>query len=488
MPLPPFASSSAEQAGAVVERAMGNNIYAQNQRANVNLARRSRLKNFRERNPIQHKNVQVAEDLPRTGWKVEFENGASDSAISPDMPSYFLTSPHFEIATHETTAPLGKDNHNYQHQQGMATTVNMTNSAGEVKVLDDAAISEDAPLWWRGAGGHTIVTRNLGYKKRDAIVKRQEGKMNNFMQGNGERNPVHHRWPKSEPMSYKVTGDGGVKVDFGENGPSDSAISADLPDYFLTSKHYEVVTHKPTDGRMADVAKWNMEGSTYGLKASVNTGDKVLDDSAISGDMPEWCVRASKEVNPMYLRRSNRSVTPRVHIANLETKEAEVTSRKIDVNSPAYRQKKKMQSSSVPLQWGMPGDTCKPSRTMQRSASEIISPIKKSNCAGLSVQFHSNGISVREGDRSAARNHRSPEKVNWEAQEGPPRWVGPKSGHSSFTTSSFHVYEKQPPASKSSQFLPYDHRSAHRTGWVPPPRERSKGVDGIWAAGYRKWD
>ena len=102
--------------------------------------------------------------------------------------------------------------------------------------------------------------------------------------------------------------------------------------------------------------------------------------------------------------------------------------------------------------------------------------------------FHSNGISVREGDRSAARNHRSPEKVNWEAQEGPPRWVGPKSGHSSFTTSSFHVYEKQPPASKSSQFLPYDHRSAHRTGWVPPPRERSKGVDGIWAAGYRKWD
>ena len=147
-----------------------------------------------------------------------------------------------------------------------------------------------------------------------------------------------------------------------------------------------------------------------------------------------------------------------------------------------------MQSSSVPLQWGMPGDTCKPSRTMQRSASEIISPIKKSNCAGLSVQFHSNGISVREGDRSAARNHRSPEKVNWEAQEGPPRWVGPKSGHSSFTTSSFHVYEKQPPASKSSQFLPYDHRSAHRTGWVPPPRERSKGVDGIWAAGYRKCD
>lgn len=95
----------------VVANAQQEQLYRKNVEGNVNLYRNQRLdkSQARHRDPLHHKNVRVAEDLPRVGWKVEFESGASDSALSPDMPDYFLTSEFFEVANHETTSALGKD-------------------------------------------------------------------------------------------------------------------------------------------------------------------------------------------------------------------------------------------------------------------------------------------------------------------------------------------------------------------------------------------
>ena len=96
---------------AVVVNAQHEQLYRKNVEGNVNLYRNQRLDKHQAklRDPLHHKNVNVVEDLPRVGWKVEFESGASDSALSPDMPDYFLTSEFFEVANNETTSALGKD-------------------------------------------------------------------------------------------------------------------------------------------------------------------------------------------------------------------------------------------------------------------------------------------------------------------------------------------------------------------------------------------
>jgi hypothetical protein len=106
-----YTTTMQESTSAVVANAQHGGLYRKNVEGNVNLYRNQRLdKNQAKlRDPLHHKNVGVVEDLPRLGWKVDFESGASDSALSPDMPAYFLTSKYFEVAKHETTSALGKD-------------------------------------------------------------------------------------------------------------------------------------------------------------------------------------------------------------------------------------------------------------------------------------------------------------------------------------------------------------------------------------------
>ena len=134
-------------------------------------------------------------------------------------------------------------------------------------------------------------------------------------------------------------GDKGVKVDFEPNGPQTvrtishrprcnlntqltsqlppGAISADLPEYFLTNPNFEVVTHVH-DARHRSNNQL-LAGVGTGVKSSTTVGAKVLSDTSISGDMPEWCIKSASEVNPVPMSKYNKTATPRVHRVNMET-------------------------------------------------------------------------------------------------------------------------------------------------------------------------
>ncbi len=509
-----YQTTTLEHTNNIVQQAKQQKIYKQNVEQNVNLYRHQRKEQnqAKVRNPLQHRNVQVEEDLPRLGWKVEFESGASDSALSPDMPDYFLTSKFFEVAKHETTSALGKDISHLNtiqhldgadHSSGMVTTGKVTNLRGEERILDDSAISDDAPLWWRGK--NTIISKNLGYKHRDAMRQKQIDLMNNHINGYHERNPVLQKWPKHEPLDIRITGDKGVKVDFGPNGPTDSAISADLPDYFLTNPNFEVVNH--VKEAQHGLNNQILAGQGTGVKSSTVVGSKTLSDTAISGDMPNWCIKGAAEVNPMPLSKYNKHATPRTWRVNLETK----PNSNMDVNNTIARSKSSSNFASkqqkqagsqldTVFNWekSIPHATAAASNRMRRSGSEIISPTtKKYNNNGLNVEVTSNGISVydmakRSANISSTNQHRQKQTPynEWQNKNGAPRLnVGPRSGHDNFSRDILgNVFSPTAKIRTPNDFQPYDHRCAHRSGWNKLPRQRGKTPIGPYAAGYRKWD
>ena len=523
-----YATTTGTTTGAVVQLGKEQNLYSANLRSNVNLERANRLRKSHDRNAVHHQNVECAEDLPRKGWKVDFENGLSDSAISPDMPEYFLTSEFYEVAKNETTTQSGKENaiYNQVGHYGMDTQVGITNTSGETRLLDDSAISEEAPDWWRSSGGHTLVSRNFGYIKRDQGRLRQQQELEKFRQGDGERNPVLQQYPSTEPISYKVTGPekSGVRVDFGPDGPSDCAMSADMPAYFLTNPHFEVVqgSDATTKGQVLG-GVWGkaMGDATSGVKASAQVGGKMLSDTSVSGDMPEWAINASVEVNDVPFDRYNRDVLSREkrpHKANLQS---DYDPTKFEPPKGSFMEqemRKKMQRSSLEtvLDWDKP--TPPSTSTMRRSASEVLSPYLARSpppradklrvsvtSTGVHVEDHSQASPqiARVGSSSmlgiASPVGRQPSHMSAYDRATKPRLEpgstvpqhyglqGKRSGQHSFIGPGV-VCEEQAPVNAPSHFMPYDHRSGHRSSWIAPPRERAKMISVGDGGGYRRWD
>ena len=507
-----YHTTTSQQNKTIVNNAQQQNLYKQNVEKNVNLYRQQRKNEHqaRIRNPLQHRNVGVQEDLPRLGWKVEFESGASDSALSPDMPDYFLTSKYFEVAKHETTSALGKDISHLnaiqhldgaEHSSGMVTNAMVTNLRGEERILDDSAISDDAPLWWRNQ--NTIISKNLGYKHRDAMKQKQLNIMTQHINGYHERNPVLQKWPKHEPLDIRITGDKGVKVDFGPNGPTDSAISADLPDYFLTNPNYEVVNHvkESKHGTNNQI----LAGVGTGVKSSTIIGSKTLSDTSISGDMPTWCIKGASEVNPVPLSKYNKDATPRINLVNVETKLMDDDNWKKNTSKSKFAPKRGSQLDTV-LNWDKKIEKINNNLTnkkmMRRSGSEIISPTtnRRNNNNNTNNKFNiavtSNGINVYDlakqtkYENNNNYRHANKNNYNWKNTNGAPRLnVGPRSGQDTFSRDILgNVFSPTVAPNTTKDFQPYDHRSAHRSGWNAPPRERSQKPIGPYTAGYRKWD
>ena len=110
------------------------------------------------------------------------------------------------------------------------------------------------------------------------------------------------------------------------------------------------------------------------MKSSTTVGAKVLADTSISGDMPEWCIKGASEINPVPLSKYNKAPTPRVNRVNMET---------VNHSSPVDNASRRSIGHTSPksqldgiLNWDA---KTSPKRnhgsiTMRRSGSEIISP------------------------------------------------------------------------------------------------------------------
>ena len=261
---------------------------------NCNLDRNERLKrsSVQQRHPLSHKGVKVQEDLPRKGWKVDFESGLNDSAISSTMPSYFTSNPHFDIIQEPPQKASGVKSHFEYHLPKSGLSVN----------IDDAAVSGDAPDWFKSE--HTSVTKRQEHVADAFKEERQKEALHRHLHGHRERNVVNHLYPISEPYSSKIT-QGGWKTDF-ESGANDSAISGDMPQYFQTNEHFEVLpapAAKATGVRPTATFIDPKSGTTI-----------EMDDSSISKDAPQWMLKQAAEVRqiPYEKRKTRKRIDPQL--------------------------------------------------------------------------------------------------------------------------------------------------------------------------------
>lgn len=393
-------------------------------------SRLQRWQQVHSRNPISKMNVEVQEDLPRTGWKVDFESEAADGAISADMPTYFKTSEHFEIAAPTPERPKGvKSSFTY-----------LDPKTGTVTEIDDNVISADAPTWMTGGDYASVAQRRSDVERKHALAV-QNSKIEAHRYGEGERNPVLHRYPSTQPMDYSIT-NGGVRQHF-ESGMSDTAISGgELPPFMTTSEFYETVNHNNAATRQRAREEARRQNSTSALK-----------NSSIAAENPEWMLKASTNVRDREPAARRRSVSPPL-------------AQKMSAESVAHTGKRMFAQGALAVSSDAPSFITSFSASVRATSEKpALSPQPRFNQAqqqsqahvhvgkeGVFVEFDANRLQQRIG-RSISETSLHQTQKAAATQRGRPRkfWDNPNCG-SAFKRNALGVLKHtvEPPPSAST--------------------------------------